>query len=149
LIGPALWCLLPFAIAIQITTVAVGRGHYYLAPVCHLAGATVLTLSMPVLVAALGPPGGVLAAGLGLATAAGSISLVAARRGWLAAGRTLGLPLLCILGATAAYRLVADISAWLALCAGLLVLAGLAWWLGVVSRADRRLAGQLVGRSRE
>jgi O-antigen/teichoic acid export membrane protein len=146
LIGPALWCLLPFSIAATLTAFTIARGHYYLSPACHLAGAAVLTLTMPPLVTALGPPGGVIAAGLGLATSATCLVTIALTRHWLAAGKTLAFPMLCIAGSVAIYTLLAPVSVWLALPAGLLALAGLALLSGVISAADRQLVRQLLGR---
>lgn len=148
LIGPALWCLLPFSLASTLTAFTIARGYYYLSPACHLAGAVVLTVSLPILVAEWGATGGIIAAGLGLGTSAICLIMIAVTRNWLDALKALVYPALCVAALLATYNLLEPFSVWLALPASLLVLLGLAHMTGTISAADRQLVKQLMDRSR-
>jgi O-antigen/teichoic acid export membrane protein len=147
LIGPALWCLLPFSVAATLTVFTIARGHYYISPACHLSGVAVLTLSMSTLVDQLGPLGGIVSAGLGMSTSSVCLIIIALIRNWIVAGKTLIYPLLCVASMLATYALLAPVSIWLAFTACLLVLFVLALKLSVISAADRRLVRKLLSRS--
>ncbi len=144
LVGLTLWCLLPLTAGIGFPSVLIARGRLRAVAAISIAGATVMTLLLPVLVPALGAPGAILAAGAGYATPPLVAMAIAARNGWADWTSLVIRPALAVVAALAIYVSLAPLSVWLALAVALPGLGSVAAMLGVVRRADRELLRGLM-----
>jgi len=138
-LGLMLWCLLPIAISGIMTTCSIARGHYYIAPLCHAAGAFVMTASMPVFASRWGIFGGIASTGLGLLASAMLLVAVGMKYKWLDIRRTIVIPMLVVLLALGFYLMAGSFSAWAAYPSGVTALFIISALTGAASYSDLEL----------
>lgn len=142
-LGMILWCLIPLAIAGILTSCSIARGRYYIPPLCHAAGALVMTASMSYLAARWGIAGGIASTGLGLFAGAMLLVMAGVKYKWIDIKRTVITPMLVVLLALAIYQMADSFSPWIAYLSGVAVLIFVSVLTGSVSYSDlERIRGR-------
>ncbi len=148
LLGPALWLLVPLTAGTATSQVFLVWGRFVPPALCALAGALVLTLTLPGLAPAMGAGGALLAAGAGMCVWALSLIALLARSGGLDLGRGVLRPGVVVLVALGVYLGLEPVAVWLALCASWLVLLGGTLAIGVLAPEERSALMALLRRTR-
>ena len=140
----ALWLMIPMILGNASLRVLEGRGHYLASSLAAMAGAVVLTASLPDLVAALGAQGALFAAGLGMLVWCSLALLILGRKAGTNLTSVLLRPALTVAAAAAVCALLAPYSPSLAVTAALLMLALVGYFGGLISASDRSRFGDLL-----
>jgi O-antigen/teichoic acid export membrane protein len=117
LLGFVLWLLIPFTCGTAINAVYITRGRFFLPVVCSGAGALVMTLIMPWLVATINTSGAVVAMATGMGVWTSSLIFLFARSGDLDVRKTIFRPLGPIFFALGVFLAIKSVNAWVALLA--------------------------------
>ena len=137
LLGPVLWLLIPFAMAISTSQVLIGRGHFVASSFCAFCGALVLTLALPPIANELGPYGALLATGLGMSLWAVTLIALLVWSSGLELGFAILRPAVVVLLSVVVYIGLVSVSPWVALPASLLTLLAGTFAFGVLTAAER------------
>lgn len=138
LLGPALLLLGPFTCAIVLSSVLVAQGRVGLNALATLFGAIAMTALAGYLVGRYGPLGVIWSGLIGTSVWALLSIVFVARDVRVDVQRALLRPLLCIAAGLLAYYCLEPVGGgWVAMLAGLGVLAGSAAMIGVVSAQER------------
>jgi len=137
LLGPALWLLIPFSMAISTSQVLIGKGHFVASSFCAFCGALVLTLALPSIATEIGPYGALLATGLGMSLWAGTLIVLLVWSDGLNIGLAILRPAVVVLLSVGVYIGLVRVSPWVALPASLLTLLAATFAFGVVTAAER------------
>jgi O-antigen/teichoic acid export membrane protein len=139
LLGPALWLLAPLTWGNGLSAVLVARGAFRGLPLCGLAGAASLTLTLPALVPGLGALGALLATGIGTGAWALCSAVYLLLTGALDLRRSVLQPGVAVALAVGAYFALQPAGAWATLLGSWAVLLCALFALGVIASPARLL----------
>jgi len=146
LLGLVMWLLIPFTCGTAASRVYLARGEFFLPTICSGVGASVMTLTMPWLVAAIDISGAVVATAMGMVVWALSLICLLARSGELDVRKTIFRPLAPILFALGVFLVLKSVNAWLALSTSWVVLVCGMLLFGRVTEDERYLLNSLKHR---
>lgn len=149
LLGPLLWCLVPYAVAAPLSAISIARGYFFIPVMGHLGGALVLTVSLPLLADRWGVTGGIAGTFFGFLVPMLVFLFFATKHDWLDFRKAVIRPLFVVILSIIVYFLAAGSSGWLALLAGLSVLVAGAVVFGVVMKDDLKMAGKVLNGTRK